>query len=67
MYKDVLQSIAGVEQYPVVALVLFLAAAVMIGIRVVRLRKEDIAFFSRLPLEDGTERTGDHTEQAGSK
>lgn len=67
MYKDVLQSIAGVERYPEIALVLFLAAAVMIGIRVVRLRKDDIAFFSRLPLEDGTKRADDHTEHAGRK
>ncbi|MCB2229623.1 hypothetical protein KQH82_02830 [bacterium] len=65
MYKDVLQSIAGVERYPIVALILFLAAAVLIGIWVIRLRKDEIAHYSSLPLDDGTSAATERSHTVG--
>jgi hypothetical protein len=58
MYRDVLQSIAGIEIYPIIALILFLAAGVFIGIRVWRMDKHEIEHLSRLPLRDDRPRGG---------
>lgn len=52
MVKAVLQSIAGVEIYPIISLVLFLAAFTMILLRVVCYSKGEIRRFSLLPLDD---------------
>ena len=65
MYKDVLQSIAGVERYPIIALILFLAAAVLIGIWVYKMPKEEVARYSNLPLDDTSGDTGDRSRQVG--
>ncbi len=52
MYKDVLQSIAGIEIFPVISLLLFFLAFTSILIWVFRLDKDKVKEYSRLPLED---------------
>ena len=62
MYKEILQSIAGIEVFPVISLVLFVAVftAVIISIaRMDRTRAEELA---ALPLDDSANRP--HSENA---
>lgn len=53
MYKEVLQSIEGIEIFPIISLILFLTAFTLVIIRVVRLDKKQIIEYSRMPLDDG--------------
>ena len=55
MYKDVLQHIAGVEIYPIISLVLFLFASLMVGLRVWKMSRKEVQDMSMLPLDDGPE------------
>lgn len=52
MYKNVLQSIVGVETYAIISMLLFLAVFVGMIIYVLRMTKTTIEQISRLPLED---------------
>jgi cbb3-type cytochrome oxidase subunit 3 len=52
MYKNVLQSIVGVEVYAIISMLLFLSIFVGMIILVLRMRKSTIDHVSRLPLED---------------
>ena len=52
MIKDVLQSIAFIEIYPIISMVLFLMAFMMVMIYMFRLDKADIKRYSRFPLND---------------
>jgi hypothetical protein len=54
MYKDVLQAIAGIEIYPVISLLIFVAAFTLILVRLWRMDRVEIERFSRLPLDDNT-------------
>ncbi|MBD3257644.1 hypothetical protein GF377_04370 [candidate division GN15 bacterium] len=58
MFRDVLQSIDGVAAYPVIALILFVAAFVGVLIWVWRLDRTKVDRWSRMPL-DGTIRSHD--------
>lgn len=52
MYKNVLQSIIGVETYAIVSMLLFLAVFVGMIVFVLRMRANVVDQLSRLPLED---------------
>lgn len=52
MYKDVLQHIAGVEIYPIISLVLFLFASLMVGLRVWKMSRKEVKDMSMLPLDE---------------
>jgi len=56
MFKEVLQSIEGIEIWPVISLLLFFSAFLLIIWRVVRLDKKFVNKMGNLPLDD----TGDH-------
>lgn len=55
MIANVLQSIGGVEVFPIVAMLAFMAVLVMIVIRVVRMDSHLVQKMSRLPLGSQTE------------
>ncbi len=52
MISEVLSSIQNVEVYPIVTMLLFIAAFVGVVIWTFRLRKHEVARLSRLPLDD---------------
>jgi len=52
MYKQILEGIKGVELYPILSLVIFVAFFIILGIWVVKARKSYINKMSRMPLED---------------
>ncbi|MEZ5358134.1 MAG: cbb3-type cytochrome c oxidase subunit 3 [Candidatus Zixiibacteriota bacterium] len=54
MYKEILQSIEGIEIFPIISLFLFLSAFALVIIMVARMDKKSVAEYSRLPLEDGS-------------
>lgn len=55
MYSDTLSNLPGAPIFPIIGLVLFVAAFVGVVIRVVRMDRKDIDTLSRLPLDDKTE------------
>lgn len=52
MIKNVLESIAGVEIYGIISLVLFFAVFLFMVIRTVGIKKDDIRQYSLIPLDD---------------
>lgn len=60
MISEVLSAMKGAAFFPIVALVVFIAAFVGIVIWVVRMRKLDVQRYSRLPLEESVDE-GDST------
>jgi hypothetical protein len=52
MYKEILQSIAGVEVFPVISLVLFVAVFTIVLIRVLRADRAELQRQAALPLEE---------------
>ena len=67
MYKEILRTIAGIEVYPVLSLVLFVGVFAVVLVRVVRLDHGRLRHFASLPLSDteGTEET-ESTERCQS-
>ena len=61
MIREVMESIEGIGVYPVIALVLFMAAFVLLAWRVARMKREDVETLGRLPLDaaDGAGVEGD--------
>ncbi len=57
MFKEVLQSIGGVHVYPIVSLLLFLAAFSAVVIWVMTIKRKDLQRWSSLPLDSGDEPT----------
>ncbi len=51
MYKNVLQSIVGVETYAIISMLLFLAVFIGMIVYVLRMTKNTIEYISHLPLE----------------
>lgn len=51
MYKNVLQSIAGVDIYPIISLVIFVSFFVGMLIYVIRVPKKLVSHMSSLPLD----------------
>lgn len=54
MHKDILNSINGVEIFPIIALIIFFIVFISIIIWVMKLDKSRIEKMSLLPLEDGS-------------
>lgn len=54
MYKDILLSIAGIDVFPVVSLVLFVAVFSIMLIRVAMMDRAGTARLAALPLDDET-------------
>ncbi len=54
MYKDVLQSIAGVEIFPIISLILFMIVFAGVAWHVWRMTGEEALEMSRIPLEDSS-------------
>jgi hypothetical protein len=52
MYKEVLQSIANIEVFPVISLIIFMIGFVSVTLGVMSMKRKDVARYSRLPLED---------------
>lgn len=52
MYKQILEGIKGVELYPILSLVIFVAFFIILGVWVVKASKSYINKMSRMPLED---------------
>ena len=54
MHKDVLQSIAGVEIFPIISLILFMVVFGGVAWHVWRMTREEALEMSRIPLDDST-------------
>ncbi len=73
MIKDVLQSIANVEIYPIIALISFVISFVAITFKALLMDKAEVSRISRLPLDESefsetpTETAGDYFNQAENK
>ena len=52
MYKDVLRTIAGIEIFPVLSLVIFLAVFLVMLLWVIGLDRDRLAAYASLPLDD---------------
>jgi cytochrome c oxidase cbb3-type subunit IV len=52
MYKDILRSIAGIDVFPVVSLVIFVAVFTAAIVYAIRLDRARLAALSALPLDD---------------
>ena len=52
MYKEILRSIAGIEVFPLISLVLFVVAFTAVVIHAVRLDRTRAARLAGLPLDD---------------
>ena len=53
MYKEILRSIAGIEVFPVISLVLFVTVFTIALVRALRMDRGQVEHASRLPLERG--------------
>ena len=54
MYKELLQSIEGIEIYPLISLFIFLALFAGITVWILKLDKKYVKEMETLPLDDGT-------------
>jgi hypothetical protein len=52
MIKDVLQSISNVEIFAIISLLLILTSFIVILVYTLKINKEDLKRFSRLPLDE---------------
>ena len=55
MYKELLQSIEGIEIYPLISLFIFLALFAGITVWILKLDKKYVNEMEILPLDDGVE------------
>jgi hypothetical protein len=51
MHKDILRAMAGIEVFPVISLCLFVAVFAVVLFRTLRLDRDRVARYARLPLE----------------
>ena len=66
MIKEALQSIQGVEIYPIISLLLFVLSFGVVLFLALRMNRSEVEYVSRLPLDDGP--TGKHyNRQAGCR
>jgi cbb3-type cytochrome oxidase subunit 3 len=57
MYKEVLRTIVGIEVFPVLSLIIFLAVFLVMLVWVFRMDRGRLATYANLPLQDdGTAR-----------
>ena len=52
MYKEVLRAIVGIEVFPVLSLLIFLAVFVVMLVWVFRMDRTALATYASLPLQD---------------
>ena len=52
MIKDALQSLSNVEMFAIISLVLFLISFLVVLIYIMKIKKEDVIRYSRLPLDE---------------
>lgn len=52
MYKEVLQAIEGIEVYPVIGFFIFVTAFLVAIVNTWRMRKSEVDYASRLPLDE---------------
>ena len=52
MYQDILRSIAGIEVFPILSLLLFVTLFAIVVIMTVRMDRRRIARLAGLPLDD---------------
>ena len=55
MYRQILESIAGMEVWPIVALIIFFATFGAIIVWTIRMKKSEVDHLSNLPLEPDDE------------
>jgi hypothetical protein len=70
MYKDILRSIGGIDVFPVVSLIVFVAVFAAAIVRTLRIDRRQLAHLASLPLDGGEtdptavgERTGAEEER----
>lgn len=63
MIRDVLQSIEQIEILPIIGMMFFLVAAVLVAVWVWRLSKSEVERISRLPLDDPGPQVTDGTDR----
>ena len=51
MYREVLQSIKGVDVFAVIALIIFILSFVLVALRLIRMDKDHLTKMAQLPLE----------------
>lgn len=51
MYKEVLQSIKGVDVYAIISLIIFICLFAVVSIRILRMDKNELKKMAELPLE----------------
>lgn len=52
MYKQILQNISGVEIWPIMAFLIFMAIFAIAVVWAIRMDKKEVVHMSNLPLED---------------
>ncbi len=57
-FQSYLETIAGIEIYPMISLIIFVVFFCLLSVRVVRMKKEEISILENLPLADGTKLSG---------
>lgn len=55
MVRNVLETIQGIEIYPLISFVIFFSFFVILIVSVIRMKKEYIDEISRLPLDDDSD------------
>ena len=56
MYKETLRGIAGIDLFPILSLLLFVAVFTVVLYRVARMNRSETQRFASLPLDSGLER-----------
>lgn len=64
MYKNVLQSIAGIEIYPIISFLIFFAFFILLTIYVIFSDKNHVAAMSELPLKNDQDAFNQSIESA---
>lgn len=55
MYKDSLQTILHVEIYAIIGFVIFFTFFIFVTVQAFRMKKDEVARLSNMPLEDSVE------------
>ncbi|MFT5916816.1 MAG: hypothetical protein ACJAWV_003603 [Flammeovirgaceae bacterium] len=63
MYKDVLRSIAEVEMFPIVGILIFMGFFLIISIYALRLSKAEVGELENLPFQQETEKTEEESKR----
>lgn len=56
MYKDVLRSIAEIELFPIIGIVLFMGFFLIISIYAIRMSKKEVEKLENIPFESEEEK-----------